>query len=182
MAYEMKQSAFRQDELQYPAILETLNTQIQQLAQLKYQREAKETEAVMETVEQLDFDLLRYVCAKFGHTLEEATREDCAQLIAVSATSPGQEQKYRDAWKAWLLAAPCWPTLAQFNWNYCLSRATDLVIEKLEKQDDLNLDGPEGREIIGSVKRLEISDLVTVEVYQEAYPESATEDEGEEML
>ena len=182
MTYELKQSTFRQEELQYPSIYETLNTQVQHLVQLKYQLQCEDKEADREKAQQLNFDLLSYICAKFGRTLTEAVRDDCARLIAESTTSPAQDQKCRDAWKDWLLAAPCWASLARCNWNYSQSRAAELVIEKLEKQEGLNLDGPEGREIIRSVGRLEISDLVAQEVFQEAFPEQATEEESEETF
>jgi len=122
--------------------------------------------------------LLCYICAKFGRTLTEAARDDCAQLIAASATNPAQDQKCRDAWKDWLLAARCWACLARCNWNYSQSRAAELVIERLEKRDGLNLDNLEGREIIRSVGRLEMIDLVAQEVLQEAFPESEMEEEG----
>jgi len=48
--------------------------------------------------------------------------------------------------------------------------------------DGVNLDSPEWRDAIASVGQLEISDLVVPEVYQEAFSESATEDEGEQAL
>jgi len=181
MVYEMKQTTFRQDELQYPAILETLNTQIQQLEQLKYQLHAEDNEAIKEAAQKLDFDLIRYACSKFGRVLEEATRDDCAQLIASSVTDPGQDQKCRNAWEKWLLAAHCWPKLAQYRWMNCQARAVEIVIEKLEGKDGLSLDSPEGQDIVASVRRLELSDLVAPDVYQRAFAESAAEGEGDAM-
>ena len=63
----------------------------------------------------------------------------------------------------------------------CQARAVEIVIEKLEGKGGLSLDSPEGQDIVESVRRLELSDLVAPDVYQKALSESAAEGEGDAM-
>ena len=176
MANEFKQASFRQSELNDREILGTLQIQKECLSDLRFHFQSKAAEAIIETASKLDTELLIYACSRMVRALNEAATADCAQLIAASVTRPGEADKCQDDWAKWLEAALCWPGLAQGNWFSSQSEAMRLIIDQLGKKERINLDSPEGRDIVQSVRGIQLVDLVEPEIFLAAFPEAEKED------
>ena len=130
-------------------------------------------------VVELDFELLRYACYCLEIRFVEAARSDCGQLIAESVLDISGGRLSGTSWENWLTAASCWPQLAQEQWKYARSRASDVVVERLESAG-ISMDVTSVMEIGRAIADLELRDLVPPETYARIFTEETKEEEVNE--
>lgn len=173
---ELKQRQFRHDCHQNQQFIEHLNGQCQQLGRVEVAMSEGDLTEIHTRVSELDFHLIRYACFFLGWRTDEAAKHDCAELLAESALDTS-EKGGGDRRENWLDAAPCWPLLAKGKWPYAVSKAAEIIVQRLEAAG-VNVNGVAVDEIEEAVSRMKLADLMLPAVFERFFPAS-TDDEGE---
>jgi len=177
-----KNPSLRQEAFSHPCLedgdaTERIHQQWVGLYQFTSPAILDEPEKLKQAVSELDLDLMRCSLTMLRRHLEEAAIRDCALLTAerVLDTSVGQESLER--WERWLMAAPCWPRLAQENWYQSLGKSAEIVVNALA-DSGIVLDDSTRGDIEREIGMLQLSDLLTKELMERFFPRKAAGDEG----
>ena len=156
--------------------MERLAEQSQQLRLLESALLQEDQSEIITKVGELDFELLRYTCYSLESGIVEAARLDCAHLIADSVLDVSVARVSGTSWENWLTAASCWPQLAQEQWKYARSKASDMVVERLESAG-VSMNATSSKEIGREVSSLELRDVVPPEIYDRIFTEETKEED-----
>lgn len=176
---ELAQLHYHDWHLRRERFMERLAEQSQQLRLIESALLQKEKYEIEAKVVELDFELLRYACYTLEARMVEAARLDCGQLIAESVLDISGGRLSGTSWENWLTAASCWPQLAQEQWKYARSRASDVVVERLESAG-INMDVTSVMEIGRAIADLELRDILPPDIYARIFTEETKEEEVNE--
>ena len=176
---ELLQHHYHDWHLRRERFMESLCVQSQQLRLIESALLQEDQSEIITKVGELDFELLRYTCYSLESGIVEAARLDCAHLIADSILDVSVARVSGTSWENWLTAASCWPQLAQEQWKYARSKASDVVVERLESAG-VSMNATSAKEIGREVSSLELRDLMPPETYNRIFTADTTDEEGSE--
>ena len=170
-ALGLSQRQFRGHFLKHAPLSEYFQDQSQRIREIE--RYLIDTEAleVASKVAELDFATIRFAVSHLYYAIDEAASLDGAKLI-VESVFDTTEKEAIEYWESWLTDAPCWAHLARAHWPTLLSKASVVIIERLEAAG-IPVKGAAAAQIEGMMSRLKIEDLVPAEVLAKAFSVAA---------